>query len=148
MCPDQSHKGYKNGTHVLVCEDHKTSQANITLVQQYITNIIDKRGTFHDFTRNISLTCIYSSITTSPQLFKNFEKVIPDISERPIFPLQQISVDGTPLRVFYDRGAGDAVLKLDAIKALERVGRAVQVREGNITMTGVGGIDSVTKWGE
>ena len=148
VCPDQSHKSHKKGLHVLVCEDHKTSQANITLLQQFVTNIIDKRGTFHDFTRKISLTCIYSSLTTAPQLFKNFENVIPDICERPIFPLQHISVEGTSLRVFYDRGAGDAVLKLAAIKALEKLGRAVQIREGNITMTGVGGIDSVTKWGE
>ena len=149
VCPDDSHKSLKKSLHVLLCEDHKTSQANITIAQQYITNFIDKRGTFHDFTRKISLTCIYSSITTTvPLLFQNFDKVIPDISERAIFPLQRISVEGIPLRVFYDRGAGDAVLKLAAIKALQKLGRAVQIRKGTITMTGVGGIDSVTKWGE
>ena len=148
VCPDPSHKSHAKGLHVLLCDDHKAAPGNIALVQQYIKNFIEKRGTFHDFTRNISLTCIYSSMTTVPPLFQNFDKVIPDISERAIFPLQTISVDGVSLRLFYDRGAGDAVLKLAAIKALQKLGRALQIRAGNITMTGVGGIDSITKWGE
>ena len=146
VCPDSSHKSFK-GLHVLVCDEHKGSAANVTLLQQYIKNHIEKRGTFHDFTRKISLTCIYSAVTTDQALFENFSDVIPDVADRAIFPLQTIDVDSLPIRVFYDRGAGDAVLKWAAVDALKKLGRAVLIQSGPISMSGVGGIESVTHYG-
>ena len=132
---------------MLVCEEHKSSAANIDVLKKYIKNFIEKRGTFHDFTRNISLTCIYSAVATDQALFENLDNVIPDVSDRAIFPLQTIDVEGLPLRVFYDRGAGDAVLKWAAVDALKKLGRAVLIQSGPISMSGVGGIESVTHCG-
>ena len=147
ICPDPSHKSFDKGLHVLVCEEHKGSAANIDVLKKYIKNFIEKRGTFHDFTRNISLTCIYSAVATDQALFENLDNVIPDVSDRAIFPLQTIDVEGLPLRVFYDRGAGDAVLKWAAVDALKKLGRAVLIQSGPISMSGVGGIESVTHCG-
>ena len=147
VCPDAYHKSFKKGLHVLVCEDHKNSPANLNLLQQYIKNFIDKRGTFHDFTRNISLTCIYSTVVATPPLFEKFSNVIPDVADRAIFPLQTIDVEGLPLRVFYDRGAGDAVLRWAACLALQKLNRAVLIQAESITMSGVGGVESVTHYG-
>ena len=147
VCPDESHKSFKKGLHVLVCDEHSSSAANVTLLQQYIKNFIEKRGTFHDFTRKISLTCIYSAVRTDQVLFENFDHVIPDVSERAIFPLQTIDVDGLPFRMFYDRGAGDAVLKWAAVEALRKLGRAVLIHSDPISMSGVGGLESVTHYG-
>ena len=147
VCPDPFHKSFKKGFHVLVCEDHKNSQANVNLLQQYMKNFIEKRGTFHDFTRNISLLCTVNTVIPTPPTFEKFSNVIPDISDRAIFPLQTIDVEGLPLRVFYDRGAGDAVLKWTAVEALQKLGRAVLVQAGSITMSGVDGVESVTPYG-
>ena len=119
VCPDPFHKSFKKGYHVLVCEEHKHSQANVNLLQKYIKNFIEKRGTFHDFTRNISLTCTINTVIPTPAYVEKFSNVIPDISDRAIFPLQAVDVEGLPLRVFYDRGAGDAVLKWTAVEALQ-----------------------------
>ena len=150
VCPDASHKTHPNGKglHVLVCEKHRSSPANINLLQQYVKNFVEKRGTFHDFTRKIALTvlCFSNNFDITP-LFANLPNVIPDSPDRAIFLLQTINVDGVRLRIFYDRGAGDAVLKWTAVQALQKLGRAVLINGGTITMAGVGDMKSVTDYG-
>ena len=147
VCPDNSHKSHDKGIHVLVCHDHKNSQANVNLVQQYIKNFIEKRGKFEAFTKNISLMCTFNNVVAEQQLFKHLKNVIPDTYDRAIFPLQTINVDGVRIRIFYDRGAGDAVIKWTAILALEKLKRAALIRPGPIPITGVSDMKGVSDHG-
>ena len=147
VCPDDTHKSHAKGIHVLVCHDHKESQENVTILHQYMKNFIEKRGNFLDFTKNISLICTFNNIIAEVQLFKHLKNVIPDVRDRAIFPLQTIIVEGIRIRLFYDRGAGDAVIKATAIKALEKVRRAVLVKPGPIPISGVSDMKSVSEHG-
>ena len=147
VCPDVSHQAHAKCLHVLVCERHKQSPYNVDLLKSFSKNFIDKRGIFHDYSRNIALTvsCHFSILKTPPSF--NLPNVIQDVPDRAIFLLQTISVDGVRLRIFYDRGAGDAVLKWSAVQALQSLGRAVLVNDAPISMAGVGGVTSVTDYG-
>ena len=147
VCPDDAHKSHDKGIHVLLCGDHKSSQANITLLQQYMKNYIEKRGNFEDFTKKISLMCMSLNVVAEHQLFKHLKNVIHDNRDRAIFPLQTITVEGKRFRLFYDRGAGDAVIKWAAILALQKLKRAELIRPGPIPISGVSDMKSVSNHG-
>ena len=53
---------------------------------------------------------------------------IPDARSSGIFMLQTIVVGNTKLRLFYDTGCGDIVIKKSTVDALSRVGRALFTR--------------------
>ena len=147
VCPDNAHKSHDKGIHVLVCHEHKDSQANLNLLQQYIKNFIEKRGSFEPFTKNISLMCTFHNVVAEHQLFKHLKNVIPDNHDRAIFPLQTINVDGLRIRIFYDRGAGDAVIRWAAILSLKKLKRAELIRPGPIPISGVSDMKSVSDHG-
>ena len=147
VCPDDAHKSHDKGIHVLLCGDHKSSQANVGLLQQYMKNYIEKRGNFEDFTKNISLICISLNVQAERQLFKHLKNVIHDTRDRAIFPLQTIIVEGKRFRLFYDRGAGDAVIKWAAIRTLQKLKRAERIRPGPIPLSGVSDMKAVSHHG-
>ena len=109
VCPDPSHAAHPKGIHVLLCEPHKTSPANIALSETYKEKIICKRSNnFEDFTKNISLVCVTFSFH-SASVGRGLDNVIPDVRFSAIFMLQTIIVDGVTLRLFFDTGCGDIV---------------------------------------
>lgn len=80
-------------------------------------------------------------------LFENLPHVVPDVPDRAIFLLQIMMLMALVFMLFYDRGAGDAVLKWSAVQALQALGRAVLVNGGTATMAGVGDVKSITDYG-
>ena len=147
VCPDPSHAGHPKGIHVLCCETHKTNAANIALLEDYKEKIINKRSTnFEDFTMNISLMCVSVSFP-SASVGRGISNVIPDIRFSAIFMLQTIKVGDITLRLFFDTGCGDIVVKKSAMEALKRLGRARLEVPGPITMSGVGDFKSSSSYG-
>ena len=147
VCPDPSHAAHPKGIHVLLCEPHKTSPANIALLETYKEKIISKRSSnFEDFTKNISLVCVTFSFH-SASVGRGLDNVIPDVRFSAIFMLQTIIVDGVTLRLFFDTGCGDIVVKKSAMEALQKVGRARLEIPGPIGMSGVGDHKSLSDYG-
>ena len=86
-CPDTSHNRYPKGVHILVCEDHKNTEANSRLLQEYKQNVISKRSNqFENFTTNISLLCYIQSSTISNACLDN---VLPDVPDSAVFYCKQ-----------------------------------------------------------
>ena len=147
VCPDPSHASHPKGLHVLLCEAHKTSAANIALLEEYKEKIISKRSKdFEDFTKNISLMCVTVSLP-SVSVERGLSNVIPDIQFSAIFMLQTIKVGDVSLRLFFDTGCGDIVVKKSAMESLKRLGRARLEVPGPISMSGVGDFKSSSSYG-
>ena len=146
-CPDPAHANMTKGCHVLLCEAHRTSPRNIQLLKDFKDNIIAKRSpNFENFTLNISLVSV-SVTLSSTSMSSGFSNLIADIRFSAIFMFQTISVGGVTLRLFFDTGCGDIVVKRSAMEALKRIGRANQEVPGPISMSGVGDVRSVTNYG-
>ena len=146
-CPDPSHAAHPKGVHVLLCDTHKNDPANVALLEKYKERIISKRSNkFKDFTKNISLICVTLSVHIGG-VRNGLTNVIPDIRFSAIFMLQTIIVDGVTLRLFFDTGCGDIVVKKSAMDALKRIGRAQLEIPGPIGMSGVGDQKSSSEYG-
>ena len=51
-CPDDSHKRFKNGLHVLICDRHKNKKENLDLLESYKTKYITNTNSSHrDFSK-------------------------------------------------------------------------------------------------
>ena len=108
--------------------------------------ILKRSNNFKDFTLNIGLVSV-SYPSPSRALGSGFENAIPDIQSSGIFMLQTILVGNTKLRLFFDTGCGDIVIKKSAVDALSHVGRAHLEVPGPMTMSGVGDVKSITNHG-
>ena len=53
-CPDNYHKNFQNGLHVLVCDYHKESKENQNLIEKCKINFIGKIPNLENFSKNIS----------------------------------------------------------------------------------------------
>ena len=147
VCPDPSHASNPKGMHVLICETHKNNPANIALLKKFKEKVLPKRSSsFKDFTLNISLICVSLSIP-SISMGTGFDNIIPDVRYSAIFMLQTITIDGITLRLFFDSGCGDIVVKKSAMDALKRLGRANQELPGPVSLRGVGDQKSTTDHG-
>ena len=140
-CPDPSHANYQKNLHVLVCERHKASQANIDLLEEFKRNVILKRSdNFMDFTRNISLVCLYENISVNAVTpVQNVDsKILPDIPHGTIFQFQTISIMGHRFRLLYDSAGTRTLFKKAAIDVLESLNRCTHIRPGPLFLKGAG----------
>ena len=56
MCPNESHKRFRSGLHVLICDKHKTEKANLALLEAYQAKYIASSDSSHrEFSTSISL---------------------------------------------------------------------------------------------
>ena len=56
MCPNESHKRFRSGLHVLICDKHKTEKANLALLEAYTAKYIASSDSSHrEFSTSISL---------------------------------------------------------------------------------------------
>lgn len=147
-CPDRSHGRHSKVCHVLVCDTHKNDQANVNLLEKYKTNIISKRSRhFEEFTLNLSLISISSVYLPSSVMGARFANVIPDVSSSAIFLFQTIRVCNITIRLFFDTGCGDIVVRKGIMDKLVQIGRARQEVSNPVTMSGVGDVRSVDNYG-
>ena len=55
-CPNDSHKRFRSGLHVLICDKHKTDKANLALLEAYEAMYITSSNSSHrEFSTSISL---------------------------------------------------------------------------------------------
>ena len=56
-CPDNSHRRFKTGLHVLICDQHKGKKENLYLFESYKTKcIINSKHLHQDFSKNIGIS--------------------------------------------------------------------------------------------
>ena len=59
-CPNESHKRYKSGLHVLICDQHKSNKENLDLLElykaKYITSCGNAGNPYPDFGKNIGIS--------------------------------------------------------------------------------------------
>ena len=140
-CTDPSHASFQNSLHILICERHKALKGNIDLLAEYKRNVISKRSDkFKDFTKNISLVCLFENISVhiSNSEQKSNPKVLPDIPDSTIFQFQTISVKGHRLRILYDSAGTRTLFKKSAIEILESMGMCEHIVPGPMYLRGAG----------
>ena len=140
-CTDPSHASFQKNLHVLVCERHKALQANIDLLEEFKRNVILKRSdNFRDFTKNISLVCMYENISvhTNNSVPSGNPKVLPDIKNSTIFQFQTINVNGHRFRLLYDSAGTRTLFKKSAIDILESLGLTKHTVPGPLFLRGAG----------
>ena len=148
ICPDRSHGRHIKGCHVLVCDAHKNDQANVNLLEKYKKNIISKRSQyFEDFTLNITLISVSSVYLPSSVMGAGFANVRPDVSSSAIFLFQTIRISNITIRLFFDTGCGDIVVRKAIMDKLIKIGRARQEVSNPVTMSGVGDVKSDNNYG-
>ena len=139
-CPHSSHGSEK--IHVLLCESHKSEDANVKLFSKFKQRFIENcTTTLPQFSKNISCFSNMVGIATlSAKSLKNFEDFPLDfeVTESAIFKLQTIEFSGVKLNIFYDCGCGDMIVRKSAVEKLAAINRAKQVVPGPIVLTGVG----------
>ena len=114
-CPDPSHSQKKRGLHVLICNMHKENPQNVALLQQYKDKCIIGANVSHaDFSKNIAIFHVEA------KLFK-----VGPHSEaeetRAVYMLQTILVGNERLRIFFDTGCYDMVVKKKAVDHLAKL---------------------------
>lgn len=114
---------------------------NLALLQTYKEKCIEGATISHAaFSRNISIfhvECGSYEIDTLVGIHEN----------RAVYMLQTIRVGTFTLRIFYDTGCYDMVVKKKAVDLLAKLGLARNIRKGPILLSGVGDHTSCTDHG-
>lgn len=98
--PTRQHINMKK--HVLVCDQHKTSQQNKDFLEHYKSRCILRQP-----------VPIYSK-----EIKLSFHSINDSKDNNAIFMLQTIQIDGEASKMFYDSGCSDFVSRYHAIKRL------------------------------
>ena len=143
-CPHESHNDHKTGLHVLICDQHKSDEANLRVLEDYKEKCITgSTATYEEFSKNIQIFyCDQSPIFTTEN-----ESLHDDESDKAIFMTQRIRVGDRDLNLFYDSGCGDMVCRKESVDHLSMLGKAVNIQKGPLILTGVGDNKSVCKHG-
>ena len=110
-CPHLSHRGFPR-KHVLVCHDHKDTDANKKLLDKYKEKYL-KNPNLPQFTKNISLSFHSCHKTTSAT-----QNDQPTNDDEGIYLLQKVVINQNVFNIFYDTGCSDFIIKQSAIKML------------------------------
>ena len=145
-CPHESHRTFKRGIHILVCDAHKTNPENLALLEQYKTKCIEN-GNYAEFSKNIGINFHVHDpqsygVRNVAQGAKN------DIKDVAVFLLQTISVGGVKIPLFYDNGCSDLCITKKTVDLLEKQGRAVNITKEARSLTGLGDLKTVATHGK
>lgn len=119
VCAHPSHQNDTIKKHVLVCEEHKTQPSNQQLLDTFVKRFI-KSPALPQFSREI-------------KLYKASNEICDD---RGVYLLQQISINGNNLLIFYDNGCSDFVVSKKAIELLGS--KAKKISSEPVILGGVG----------
>ena len=121
-CPHESHRKFKQGHDILVCDAHKNDPRNSKLLQEYKTqHITDQK--FEEFSKNITISLhIESVFSTHKAQNGQFKENVA------IYMLQTIEIQGKKINLFFDSGCSDLVCKRDAVDYLSGLGSSRELR--------------------
>ena len=144
-CKHPSHDRFSRKKHVLVCHEHRDTEENKTLLEEYKNRFILHRNDLEDFSKSIKLSLMtQNSYPTDIKLDKNSseEEVI---NENGLYMIHKIKVDEQEYNVFFDSGCSDMVIRYEAVKRLGN--RATQELKGPISIGGVGNLKMSSQYG-
>ena len=147
FCCPHPHGGEK--IHVLLCEEHKSDQANSTLLEKFRQKFVDTSTVpLPAFSKLISCFSIMTAVARGHTNF-NHLKTEDDISESAIFQFQSVSISSgeESLNILFDGGCGEMVVSRLCVEKLRRLGRAINILAGPINIIGVGDNESVSNDG-
>ncbi|XP_066918053.1 uncharacterized protein [Clytia hemisphaerica] len=133
-CKDTLHDKFTHKKHVLVCDEHKSTQENKDLFDFYKSRCISKIQQLEAFTKDMRLTYHFTPDEPEPN------------DHQAIYVLQTIEVDQQQFTLFYDNGCKNSVIKFDATKRLGS-NRAKQIISRPIPVGGVGGVTTQSTHG-
>ena len=146
-CKHPSHSQHAKKKHVLVCEEHKDSEQNKKLLEEYKNRCIlglKEKDQLPEYARNIcchNQYAVFHAVTDPAEVHvvqdgvNHFDQ--PDIADRGIYILQTIEIESKPFELFFDDGCGDLTVTKEAVDALEKLGRARLIMPGPIELVGV-----------
>ena len=144
MCPNESHKRFKSGLHVLICDEHKTEKANLALLEAYKAKYIASSVSSHcEFSTSISLHV--DEENGSYKVHGEYNQ--PDELDTAIYMLQTIRVDNQDLNIFLDSGCGDMVCRKMPVDWLKNSNRAKRIVRWPLVLSGVGDKKSICEHG-
>ena len=137
VCQHESHEKYVPRKHVLVCEEHKDTQANKDLLQKYKDRCI-RSSKLPTFAREISLSFVNGCFKSGPSTNR-------DDVPHGIFLFQSILINNRQYTIFFDNGCFDFIVKHSAVKSLGSL--AVQESSDSIEISGVGNTTTHSTYG-
>ena len=129
-CPHQSHHRWQVRKHVLVCEEHKNSPDNQELLERFKQRFM-RSNQLPIHAKEISIS-FHAAFPSKPAASSGEDSV----TDRGIYLLQTINVDGKRINIFYDNGCSDLIIKHSVITALGN--HATQTSSKRIQIGGVG----------
>ena len=105
-CKHSSHN-FTNKKHVFVCEDHKSTQGNIVLLEHYKSRCISRNENLPEHSKLISV--FHATVRKTKNL---------DDEENAIYLLQTVKIDGQNFTISFDTGCSDFVCRNDVIARL------------------------------
>ena len=143
-CKNTAHDKFPVRKHVLICHEHRDTQENKDLLQEYKSRCIIKRLELPEFSKEIKLSF---HVNLSKQVNKVSRKHKDDsiINDSAIYILQTVRIGCNQYTLFYDTGCGDLVCRYQAVRSIGD--RAIQEFEGPITLGGVGDIKTQSPHG-
>ena len=107
VCKHPSHIKYPRRKHVLVCGEHKETQENKDLLEEYKSRCILKEKIINlpEFSKNIKLTFHVEDMKNDRTVHVSSKD--DSIKERAIYQLQTIKVDDKRYSVFFVSGFGN-----------------------------------------
>ena len=145
-CNHPSHDRYDRKKHVLVCHEHRNTEENRRILDEYKKTCILNRRDAPQFSKDIKLSFMtqqsFASTSRKTEAEVNDDSII---TENGVYLLQRIQVEDQHYTVFFDSGCSDMVVRHDAILRLG--GRAKQEIKGPMSLGGVGNMKVESKHG-
>ena len=145
-CKHSSHDKQNRKKHVLVCNEHRDTEENKQILEEYKRRRILNNSQLPSFSREIKLSFVSQQVfqvsTPSAILEPNDDSIIEDNG---IYMLQTVKVDDHQFTIFFDTGCSDMVSRYDAIKRIG--GRAKLELKGPTLLGGVGNVKTESKHG-
>ena len=150
-CKHRNHQQHTVKKHVLVCQEHATSDENQRLLEEYKQKCIhSQRVQLEEFSKEIKLSLLACSYISKPEprsepVQQPNDDVI--IKEDAVYILQTIIVESEPFNLFFDNGCSDFVSRKKAVQKLSKK-RAILERAGPTSLGGIGDTKAVAAHGE
>ena len=135
-CPDNYHKKFDAGYHILVCDQHKNDPQNLKMLEEYRSKYIMGSDSLHkEFSKKIAIS--FHNDTEYKNTYRASGNSSNEEKDFAIYMFQTIQIQNTKLNLFYDNGCSDFICKKETVDFLSTIGRAGKIVEGPLTLSGV-----------